>query len=211
MDIYSLLLDTSSERAILTLNKNEQPIIAMQLTLKDDFSSLLYASIKKIFEDMNLSLQSLSFISIGVGPGTFTGTRIGVAIAKSLSYALKIPLVSFCSLKCFVPPIFGKFLSITDAKSSNLYVLEGEKFKKTVIYRSSAHLIPKNSDLLSQNILVSPHFELLKDLSKNSKIFDAYPDANHLASLTFYKYTNKNFNLSEHLQILYLNGPTLAL
>jgi tRNA threonylcarbamoyladenosine biosynthesis protein TsaB len=212
--IYSLLIDTSSVRSIISLNKNDTPISFRHLELNKDFSSSLFPSIKELLEKNGLLPADLSFIAVGTGPGSYTGIRVGAASAKSISYALDIPIIAFCSLKCFVPSSFSPFYSVLNAKSGGIYLLEGEKNKNNVFYPnkpillsiSEAHLYLKKS-----HILISPHMEELKEklqpfISLENCVY-GYPDPFHLSELTFDKYKNSNFTLSNKLQLLYLGGP----
>ena len=56
-------------------------------------SSELAVNIKKIINKYNISIADLDFIAINIGPGSFTGLRIGVSFAKGLSLSNSIPLV----------------------------------------------------------------------------------------------------------------------
>lgn len=58
-------------------------------------------TIKELLYANNLTLQDLSAIAICTGPGLFTGTRVGVMTAKTLSYAKDIPLIPFSSFDLF--------------------------------------------------------------------------------------------------------------
>jgi len=69
--------------------------------------------------------------------------RIGVAVARSLSYGLNIPLRGFCSLLAFLPSEKGHFASLLAAKSGNFFLLTGEK-QQINIKIHQAHLIPAN-------------------------------------------------------------------
>lgn len=212
--IYSLLIDTSSSRAIVSLNKFDYSLGHINLHGEKDLSSSLFPSIETLLEKNDLSPKDLSFIAVGTGPGAFTGIRVGASSAKSIAYALNIPLIGFCSLKCVIPPHNGSFFSILDAKSGGIYILEGEKSQHTVLYRQSPALIPLEKislHLTKNHYLVSPNMDLLEkkliNLVVAEKCFGAYPDPVHLAKLTYLKYSNKNFTLSDKLQLLYLRGP----
>lgn len=61
-------------------------------------SELLPGSISALLAAEGLGLEALTGIVVGLGPGSFTGLRIGVAAAKGLAYALKIPLCGVSSL-----------------------------------------------------------------------------------------------------------------
>ena len=167
-----------------------------------------------LLEKNKLSIRDLSFISVGTGPGSYTGIRVGAGAAKAIAYALDIPLIGFCSLKCFIPPNNGPFFSVLDAKSGGIYLLEGEKNRDTVIYKNKPTLVTTNETpqfLTKSHYIVSPHINVLKEKLSHiidaNKCFDAYPQANHLAKLSYLKFINKNFTLSDKLELLYLRGP----
>ncbi|MCB1110680.1 MAG: tRNA (adenosine(37)-N6)-threonylcarbamoyltransferase complex dimerization subunit type 1 TsaB [Chlamydiia bacterium] len=114
-----LIIDTSSPQSFVALKKGGK--IDVEL-LSSKQSQTLLPAIEKL-----LDTQSLDFIAIGTGPGAFTGTRVGVMVAKALAFAKGIPLLPFCSLKIFLPDADGPFALYGDAKSRGVYCLKGVK------------------------------------------------------------------------------------
>lgn len=54
----------------------------------------LVPEIGSLLEELNLQMSQLDGIAVSIGPGSFTGLRVGIVCAKTLAYALKIPLVA---------------------------------------------------------------------------------------------------------------------
>ena len=98
----SLILnfETSSKNCSVTLS-SEGKLIS-NFDLEDDkyrHSELLTSTIKDILNQNNISAKELSAVAIGIGPGSFTGLRIGFSVAKGLCYPHKINLIGISSLK----------------------------------------------------------------------------------------------------------------
>ena len=98
----SLILnfETSSKNCSVTLS-SEGKLIS-NFDLEDDkyrHSELLTSTIKDILNQNNISAKDLSAVAIGIGPGSFTGLRIGFSVAKGLCYPHKINLIGISSLK----------------------------------------------------------------------------------------------------------------
>lgn len=62
-------------------------------------SELLVPTIEKILRRGHLTRDDLSLLSVDIGPGSFTGVRVGLAVARTLAQALEIPLVGISSLE----------------------------------------------------------------------------------------------------------------
>lgn len=71
--------------------------------------------------DAGLSLEDLDRIAVTVGPGSFTGVRVGVAYAKGLSFALKIPAVGVSTLAALTAPDADNALAVVDARHGSVY------------------------------------------------------------------------------------------
>ncbi len=142
-----LIIDTSSKYCILAVAEQDR-ILNLKIYLHEN--SLSRSLVPEIVA--MISPNTLTAVAVGVGPGSYTGTRVGVTVAKSLSFALHIPLRGFCSLIAFLPPRHGTFASILAAKSGQSYLLKGHKHPSRIdLHRaelvSSAQLLDAVKDV----------------------------------------------------------------
>jgi len=87
-----LVLDTSSSEKItvgLIIN-GRKDIQTKKIT--SNRAQIILSMIDKILKKHSLSPENLSGIQINVGPGSFTGLRVGLAIVNALSFVLKTPI-----------------------------------------------------------------------------------------------------------------------
>lgn len=91
-----LLIDTSADQAIIALK--QETWVINKFSTKETAKKLPLA-IDAILQGE--SPKTLSFVAVGVGPGSFTGTRIGVTCATTLAWSLQIPCYSFASPQLF--------------------------------------------------------------------------------------------------------------
>ena len=110
----ALILDTSNNRPFLLWAKEERPVDLLLLEKGAALSRSLGSEIKKFVRGRP------DFIAVGTGPGSFTGVRVGVAIAKALAFGWEIPLLAFPSLLAFAPRE-APFAILADARSAGLY------------------------------------------------------------------------------------------
>ncbi|QVL55509.1 MAG: tRNA (adenosine(37)-N6)-threonylcarbamoyltransferase complex dimerization subunit type 1 TsaB [Simkaniaceae bacterium] len=165
-----LIIDTSSPQSFVALSRGDNLIIEHLPPLKQ--SQALLPAIEKLLEN-----TSIDFIAIGTGPGSFTGTRVGVMAAKALSFSKEILLLPFCSLKIFTPNIDGPFTLYGDAKSRGFYALDGEKSGGSIKF-DSPRLVAEGSICSTLNILLLKQYLLEKfhraPLSNHAEIIISY-------------------------------------
>lgn len=94
-----LAFDTSTKHLSVTLFDDEKTVFNSVVTTDGRVSNLLLPEIQKGLKSVNWSLNDLNVCAVGLGPGSFTGLRIGLATAKSLAYALNISLMGFSSFE----------------------------------------------------------------------------------------------------------------
>src|SRR5947209_6435052 len=84
---------------------------------------LLAASIDELLRETSLSPSSLVAVAAGLGPGPFTGLRVGVVTAAALADALEVPAYAACSLDAIARQhaASGEFLVCTDARRKQVY------------------------------------------------------------------------------------------
>lgn len=84
--------------------------------------------IAKVLDDTGLARQDLTAIAVGVGPGPFTGLRVGLVTARTLAHVLQIPVYGVCSLDVLAVEaadtgqVQGDFLVATDARRKEVYL-----------------------------------------------------------------------------------------
>ena len=111
-------------------------------------------------------------IRVGCGPGLFTGTRIGVMVAKSLHFALDVPLFGFSSLMRHAPLQEGPFFSYSDAKNRGYYILKGT-VENSLIFYEPLLLSPSLPEELPP-LTTLPTIEHLKNIPYSPKIEVVY-------------------------------------
>lgn len=82
---------TKREEVIVELWENKKPKDKIVVTQKMGSQALLPA-IVKILKKNKISFKDLSAVNVATGPGSFTGTRVGVAVANAVGFALNIPV-----------------------------------------------------------------------------------------------------------------------
>ena len=77
-----LSIDTSSKNALVAITENEERIVELNNEEEKTHSQKLMPMIDQAFQKSNLSLNDIELIVCCLGPGSFTGVRIGIATAK---------------------------------------------------------------------------------------------------------------------------------
>jgi tRNA threonylcarbamoyladenosine biosynthesis protein TsaB len=86
-----LKIDTADNKKIsVGLKINDKEYIRTQ-TIKSNKTQIVLPMIDRLLKKQGMSLKELTLIEVNIGPGSFTGIRVGMAIANALSFTLKIP------------------------------------------------------------------------------------------------------------------------
>ena len=96
--MYQLLLDSSNKFLSVGLAKNGKVIDKICYEAWQRQSEMMVTEIDNILTRNNINRKDLDAVVVGVGPGSYTGVRIGVTIAKTIAYSLKIKLYAKSSL-----------------------------------------------------------------------------------------------------------------
>ena len=78
--------------------------------------------VAQLMGEAGVAFGQLDRIAVTVGPGSFTGLRVGLAFAKGLSAALAIPAVGVGSLEALAQPHKGRVFAVLDAKRGQVYL-----------------------------------------------------------------------------------------
>jgi len=121
--MISLFIDTSLSDVSIALVKDNKLISEIKNSIPGQHSIYVTKYIDDVLKDCNLSPKDVDEIVVVNGPGSFTGIRIGVTIAKIFAYLQKIRIVSITSLQArAIGNKSDYILSTIDAKHNNYYI-----------------------------------------------------------------------------------------
>ena len=134
--MYQLLLDSSNKFLSVGLTKDGVIIDKISYEAWQRQSEMMVTEVGNILKRNNINNKDIDGVVVGIGPGSYTGVRIGVTIAKTIAYALKIKVYAKSSLSLLKHQEFPT-ICVFNARSGRSYfgVYEGKKVieKDTVL------------------------------------------------------------------------------
>jgi tRNA threonylcarbamoyladenosine biosynthesis protein TsaB len=124
LDVLLLGLDTATPAMTVALHGGGQPLAQLVTVDAHRHAELLAPAIAKVIADAGAERGDLTGVAVGVGPGPFTGLRVGVVTARVLGAALGIPVYGVCSLDVIAADVEhggDEFLVASDARRRELY------------------------------------------------------------------------------------------
>ncbi len=206
-----LAIDTSSKFLSIALGNGKDIIKEENYLLDRRHSSLLVPKIKEMLEGLDLSINKIDAFVVGLGPGSFTGLRIGVSAIKGLGLALKKPCIGVASIDAIAMNAgSGMIIPIIDAKRENVYSAIYEK-KNGRVVRKTDYLLIKVDKLLKKvkkdAIFLGDGISIYKDKIGRGIFLEEeywYPKAGNLIKLALPKIKRiKKCNLAK-LEPIYL-------
>ena len=210
-----LHIETSSKNCSVTISDGEELLcVCEEVSENYKQSESLHTFVEWALEGAEITLQDLDAVSLGMGPGSYTGLRIGASSAKGFCYGLKIPLIAVNSMETMVEPFldqnFDYIIPLLDARRMEVYtaVFDGNSGK--MLTETEAKILDETS------------FQEFKDkkvifvgdgASKAKEIFqlpeaefnaDVYPSAKYLIRKAVGKFNNKDFENVAYFEPFYL-------
>ena len=119
-----LIINTATTTSSVALLDDNKIISNIEENNAKDLSSKIFFMIDKVLKDGLCIPQSLNKIFVVVGPGSFTGIRIGLTIAKTMAWALKIDLIPISSLELLASTKNiekNQIFALIDARRESVY------------------------------------------------------------------------------------------
>ncbi len=132
-----LNIETSSKNCSVCLSSKGNLVTSFDI--EDEayrHSELLASSIQNILNENNLDVSDLSAVSVGKGPGSFTGLRIGFSVAKGLCYPHNIDLIGISSLKIIANSVVKEnknIISLIKDKGEHYYISKYSNDLKEIV------------------------------------------------------------------------------
>lgn len=213
-----LNIETSTEICSVTISENGELLYKKETSEGLSHSKLLTVFIEEILAENNFKLNQLDAVAVSKGPGSYTGLRIGVSVAKGLCYGLGIPLIAVNSLEIMATFAALKstenmlFCPMIDARRMEVY---------TALYNSKGEEIkPVSAEIIEGNFLAE-YLEDSKILffangAEKCKALITHPNAifngpnktsaQFMQKLTAEKYNNKEFEDLAYFEPFYLKN-----
>ncbi|MGG7470097.1 tRNA (adenosine(37)-N6)-threonylcarbamoyltransferase complex dimerization subunit type 1 TsaB [Chryseobacterium arthrosphaerae] len=210
-----LYLETSSKNCSVAVSDNEK-LLCLCEEVSENYkqSESLHTYVEWALEGAGISLKDIEAVSLGKGPGSYTGLRIGAASAKGFCYGLKVPFIAINSLESMIEPFLGNnydlIVPLIDARRMEVYTAvydgnTGEELSGTEAkildetsfeeYRDKKIIFVGDGAKKAKDILQLPD-AVFKD--------DVYPSAQYLIKKTLEKIEKKEFEDTAYFEPFYL-------
>lgn len=155
-----LLLDTAKDDLNIGLLNQEELIINYSIQAKQKQSELILSELDRLFKEKGISPKQLEAVTVTIGPGSFTGLRISLTVAKVICTQLNIPLYTINTLLAMSKGEPNS-IAIMDARSQRAYIYKEnqesivtiqeltEKITNTTKIYGDAGLVGKESEPFS--------------------------------------------------------------
>ena len=187
-------IDTSTKICTCSIFDSENGVIAeTSLSVKKNHSNIVMPIIDNLFKISDLTINDIDKIAVAIGPGSFTGVRIALGIAKGLAMALNKPLIAVNELDILEAIAEGnenEIIPLIDARKERVYY----KYQNTYVDDYLINLISnfdKNKKYIFAGDGAINYKNILKDnLGENAIIlpmYNAFPRASILCELAINK------------------------
>jgi tRNA threonylcarbamoyladenosine biosynthesis protein TsaB len=212
-------IETSTPWASVTIGSEQGIIGSCLISRGASHGSFLMPAVEFLMKEADLTYRNLSAIAVGLGPGLYTGMRVGVATAKTLAQALSVPIVGVPSLDvlAFEVRYSNKLICpVLDAKRNEVFfafykavpggvtrvseyvVASPEKLLVEMEVRTEEILLVGNGALLYRHLL-----ETRRKVEFGS-IANAFPRATSLVELALPRLFREEFDRMFDLEPLYM-------
>lgn len=213
-----LSIDTSTKSTSIALHQAGKVQAVSEFFMERSASHTLTTAIGQIVGNSGFDLHDLQAVAVSKGPGSYTGLRVGVAIAKGLCYALKKPLIAIGTLDAMALNVknagFGHdyyICPMIDARRLEVFCAVYDK-DLNVIWPVQAKILDQNS---FSDILVNKRVVFVGDAASkcqsvlshqdNAIFLDGiYPSAQFVGCLAWESFQNSMFENLETFEPFYL-------
>ncbi|ATV05652.1 tRNA (adenosine(37)-N6)-threonylcarbamoyltransferase complex dimerization subunit type 1 TsaB [Fusobacterium vincentii] len=187
-------IDTSTKICTCSIFDSENGIIAeTSLLVKKNHSNIVMPIIDNLFKISDLTINDIDKIAVAIGPGSFTGVRIALGIAKGLAMALNKPLIAVNELDILEAIAGGnenEIIPLIDARKERVYYKYQEKYVDDYLINLISNF-DKNKKYIFVGDGATNYKNILKDnLGDNAivlPIYNAFPRASILCELALNK------------------------
>lgn len=211
---YILCIETTTTNCSVSIAQDGKTIALLEENKENySHSENLHVFVSNALEQVKISKSQLDAVAVSMGPGSYTGLRIGVSAAKGLCFALDIPLISIDTLHAFsfqVTKEYDFIIPMLDARRMEVYscVFDSnknklEEIKAVILDETSFSKYLENGKV---GFLGNANKKFKTVCNHPNAVFleDKLPSANEMAALADMKYKKSDFENVAYFEPYYL-------
>jgi tRNA threonylcarbamoyladenosine biosynthesis protein TsaB len=208
-----LNIDTAVETASICISEKSEVIKLAVNTSQKDHAAWLHPAIHDLLKDTGMTVKEINAVAVSIGPGSYTGLRMGLSAAKGLCYALNIPLITIGTLEIMAAAVINEpadlFCPLIDARRMEVFTAVYDK-NMTEIIKPCAMIIDENSfsSFIAANKVIfsgSGSKKLQKILDHNHATFSSnVASAADMPSFAWKRFLEKKFADTAYTEPLYI-------
>lgn len=210
-----LHIETSSKNCSVAISDGEE-LLCLCEEVSENYkqSESLHTFVEWALEGAEISLKDIDAVSLGKGPGSYTGLRIGAASAKGFCYGLKVPLIAVNSLETMIEPVLGQnydvIIPLIDARRMEVYCAVFDGNSGEMLTETEAKILDEQSfkELEGKKILFvgdgAKKAQEILQISGADFNENVYPSAKYLIKKAVEKFNRQDFEDVAYFEPFYL-------
>ena len=209
-----LAIDTTSKICSTAILEDEKIIDENTINNGLTHSENLMPLIVELLERNNIKLSEINLIAVCVGPGSFTGIRIGIATIKPMSEVYNIPIAAVTSLECLAATIQADtIISLIDARNNQVYagIFDENINLKEEYMADDINLVLEKANKYENATFVGDgsllHKDLILEKIKSAKFVEKNKqNAINIGIIGYKKYQEKDLKNADSILPIYLRN-----
>ncbi len=203
IDTASVCLSNDNDILQLVLNENQK-----------DHAGWLHTAIATVLQKTGKKINELEAVAVSIGPGSYTGLRVGLASAKGICYALGIPLIVVSTLKMIASAVKEEkgchlICPLIDARRMEVFTA---LYNKDLVEKNPPEAITLNensfSEILTEHKILfcgNGNKKLQKIITSSNALFsNTVANASHLTKLSYEYFRKEEFASLAYTDPLYI-------
>lgn len=164
-----LNIETSTEVCSVALARDGVVVHSRENLTGQNHAMLITLFIEELLAESNLTIEQLDAVAVSGGPGSYTGLRIGVSVAKGICYASRLPLIAITSLEAMAHHVIHHSDRYLLPKTDNLLFCPMIDARRMEVY--TAFYDKEGTQIRGIQADIIDHLSYLPFLENNSVLF----------------------------------------
>lgn len=118
-----LFIDTSNSFINIYIVKDDSVLVYKKVETLRDMANTIMPLIRQSFNEIDFNIKDVDKIFVTIGPGSFTGVRVGITVAKTIAWSLNIDVYPISTLEYLssIDTKYSRIMPIIDARRGNVF------------------------------------------------------------------------------------------